>query len=146
MFCQKCQLDNTQFIIAPPPDSTHHPPLKPSTTVGSLKTKEVQVVRKGSRAPPTGHAPPPPSAPIEATDSNGLSANEQVLYLFMKTFVCVLYYISMRGKEMLLSKLGYCFYANKMYDLISLFITYLYVANDNLYWKIARELKLKLFF
>ena len=82
IFCQKCQLDNTQFIIAPPSDSAHHPPLKPSTTVGSLKTKEVQVIRKGSRAPPTGPAPhPPPSAaPIEATDSNGLSVNEQVLY------------------------------------------------------------------
>ena len=79
MFCQKCQLDNTQFIIAPPTDSSH-PPLKPSTTVGSLGTKEVQVIRKVSRAPPTGPAslpPPGPATPSDETDV-GLASSEKV--------------------------------------------------------------------
>ena len=77
MYCQKKQLDVSQFIISLPPDSSQ-PPVKPSTTVGSLRSKEVQVVKKASKPSLSTAASASAASPTEGTDSNGLAANEQV--------------------------------------------------------------------
>ena len=86
LYCHKKQMDSSQYIISLPPDSAH-PPVKPSTTAGSLKTKDIQVVRKGTKPPSSAPPPVPPTTtpPTESTDGGKLGPFEQVRLYYLTT-------------------------------------------------------------